>query len=138
MWAIGACAADTKPSLPSWFPAPEGYSVHDLRYSDFDRYGGLVLDKRNKLPKDSGDYTPVAGKVWQFHIVLPGDNDPPKEKCLQTFASILPKLEALGFHKAGEPCCGGTVLQKGPDETGTYVNSASCVVAIVETEPVLS
>ncbi len=133
--ALCASAADTKPALPSWFPAPEGYSVHDLQHSDYDRYRGLVLDKRNKLPRDSGDYTPVAGKVWQFRIVFPGDGDPPKAKCLQAFASILPKLEALGFHKAGDPCCGGTVLQKGPDETGTYVNNASCVVAIVEAGP---
>jgi len=128
-----ALAADAKPSLPSWFPAAEGYAAQDLRYREYDLYRGLTLDKRNKLPKDEGGYTPIAGRVWNFHIAPPAHPSDAKAACLSSFASILPKLEALGFHKAGDPCCGGTVLQKGPDESATYIQNGSCSVSIVET-----
>ena len=135
-WISCAAAADAAPSLPSWFPAPEGYSIQEPRYSDYDWYRGLVLDNRNKLPKDSGGYTPVAGRVWSFHIAPPGHPDDEKAACLRLFASsILPKLEAQGFHKAGDPCCGGTVLQKGPDESALYAQNGSCSVTLVETAP---
>src|SRR5690242_17426856 len=135
-WTSCASAADTAPSLPSWFPAPEGYSIQEPRYSDYDWYRGLTLDQRNKLPKDEGGYTPVAGRVWSFHIAPPGHPNDEKAACLRIFASsILPKLEAQGFHKAGDPCCGGTVLQKGPDESALYAQNGSCSVTLIETAP---
>jgi outer membrane protein OmpA-like peptidoglycan-associated protein len=134
--ALCAAAAETRPSLPSWFPAPEGYSIEQPRYSDYDLYGSLVLDRRDKLPKDPGGYTPVAGRVWRFHIVPPGHPKDEKAACLAIFASaVRPKLEAQGFHKAGDPCCGGTVLAKGPDKSALYAQNGSCTVTLVETAP---
>jgi outer membrane protein OmpA-like peptidoglycan-associated protein len=131
---LPALAAEGTAKLPSWWPEPQGYTVQDPRYVDYDSYGSLTLS-HSKLPKNEGGYTPVAGKVWSFHIGLSGKPRDEKAECLRTFASIRPKLEALGFHKAGEPCCGGTVLQKGPDEDATYVQNGSCTVSIVETAP---
>jgi outer membrane protein OmpA-like peptidoglycan-associated protein len=134
--ALCAAAAETRFTLPSWFPAPEGYSIQEPRYSGYDLYGGLVLGHANKLPKNSGGYTPVAGRVWSFQIVPPGHPKDQKAACLAIFASaIRAKLEAQGFHKAGDPCCGGTVLAKGPDESALYAQNGSCSVTLVETAP---
>jgi len=134
--ALCAKGADAPHSLPSWFPPPEGYSIEQPRYSAYDLYGGLVLDRHSKLPKNSGGYTPVAGRVWSFEIGPPGHPKDQKAACLAIFASaIRPKLEAQGFHKAGDPCCGGTVLAKGPDEGALYAQNGSCTVTLVETAP---
>jgi len=130
--ALPALAADGRATLPSWWPQPEGYTVEDPRYVAYDHYRALSLS-HSKLPKDEGGYTPLAGKVWKFHIGLLAKPKDEKAECLRTFASILPKLEALGFHKAGDPCCGGTVLQKGPEESGTFIQNGGCSVSIIET-----
>jgi outer membrane protein OmpA-like peptidoglycan-associated protein len=132
--ALPVLAADGKDALPSWWPQPDGYTVEDPRYVAYDYYRALSLP-HGKLPRDEGGYTPLTGKVWKFHIGLLAKPKDEKAECLRTFASILPRLEALGFHKVGDPCCGATVLQKGPEESGTFVQNGACSVSIVEIAP---
>lgn len=126
-----AWPADKKPALPAWFPAPGNlFKVDDLKYTDYDYWDFLDLDE-SPIPKNSGGYRPVAGRIWKFGMVDPSPD---------AWMGLRSLLEKQGFRMAygdrTDTNPGMASLQKGEGDHATYIeywNHNS--IAIIEIAP---
>ena len=131
LFGATAIAAEPKPSLPPWFPAPgDLFKVDDVKYTDYDLWDFLELDA-SPIAKDSGGYRPVAGRIWQFTM---------EDRKPDAWMGLRRKLEAQGFRMAGgdpkEPDPGMAAVQKGEGEHATYIETWNHnKLAIIEIVP---
>ena len=132
LFACSLLAAETTPSLPSWFPAPAGrYEVNQLTYRAYDEFN---LRSDHPLPgiaKNSGGYWLVHGKTWQFELKNPKPD---------AWTSTAEQLLAQGFkfiHGDMKSVKGSSAFMKGEGEHAIYVAFWQCCnsAAIIETAP---
>lgn len=126
--SFSAFAAEQKPSLPPWFPPPNGlYTIGRYSYHVYDEFD-LSIDKTT-MKKNSGGYVPVTGKVWQFEL------DDPKA---DAWTSTIKRLQQQGFrfvHGEMEGANRSSTLQKGEGDHATYVAFWECCHSAAIVEP---
>lgn len=115
-------------SLPSWFPAPNGlYTVNQLTYHAYDEFN-LHID-HTTLPKNSGGYVPIAGKVWQWQM------DKAKDTAWTETAEQLMKQGFKFVHGDMKSVKSSSVLEKGEGANAIYVVFWQCCNSAAIVEP---
>ena len=130
---LPAFADQPRPSLPSWFPPPNGlYEVNRLTYAAYDEFP-LHADRNQvtELQRNNGGYALAHGKVWRFEMKNPKPD---------AWAAAAEQLLKQGFHFVHgdmKSVKGSAAFAKGEGDHATYVAFWQCCnsVAIVETAP---
>ena len=122
--------AQDKPTLPSWFPPPNGlYEIADYGYRSYD--SAEVPVDRKLVPTTTSGSIETRGRYWRF------DMHNPKPEAWTATAEQLVREGFHFIHGDMKTVKSSASLQKGEGEHAVYVKFSQCCnsVYIVETAP---